>query len=67
MLFRAGGSGDYYRFVLNCNGQERLERVRGGVTYPLLGWLASNDVPRMARRRRSSWASGRWARKCGCS
>jgi hypothetical protein len=45
MLFRAAGSGDYYRFVLNCNGQERLERVRGGVAYPLLGWLSSNAVP----------------------
>jgi hypothetical protein len=44
MLFRSGGSGDYYRFVLNCHGQERLERVRGGVIYPLLGWLSSNDV-----------------------
>jgi hypothetical protein len=48
MLFRASGSGDYYRFVLNCNGQERVERVRGGVTYPLLNWLASNNVPRGA-------------------
>lgn len=48
MLFRAGGSGDFYRFALNCNGQERLERVRGGVTYPLLSWLASSDIPRMA-------------------
>ena len=45
MLFRAASSADYYRFTLTCNGQERLERVRGGVTYPLIGWLSSNDVP----------------------
>jgi hypothetical protein len=44
MLFRGSGSGDYYRFVINCNGQERLERVRGGVAYPLLDWLSSNDA-----------------------
>ncbi len=45
MLFRASSSADFYRFVLTCNGQERLERVRGGVTYPLVNWLAGNDVP----------------------
>jgi hypothetical protein len=45
MLLRAASSADYYRFTLTCNGQERLERVRGGVTYPLIGWLLSNDVP----------------------
>jgi len=45
MLFRAASSGDYYRFALTCSGQERLERVRGGVTYPLIGWQLGNDVP----------------------
>jgi len=45
MLFRAGDSADYYRFALTCNGQERLDRVRAGVTYPLVNWLSSNDVP----------------------
>jgi hypothetical protein len=61
MLFRASGSGDYYRFVLNCNGQERLERVRGGVTYPLLGWLSSNDLPKgaPAQIKLGVWAVGR--------
>lgn len=48
MLFRASGGGEYYRFVINCNGQERLERVRGGVAYPLLDWLSSNDAPQGA-------------------
>jgi hypothetical protein len=61
MLFRASSSGDYYRFVLNCSGQERLERVRGGVTYPLLGWLSSNDVPvgAPAQIKLGVWAVGR--------
>jgi hypothetical protein len=61
MLFRASGSGDYYRFVLNCSGQERLERVRGGVAYPLLGWLASNDIPpgAPAQVKLGVWAVGR--------
>ena len=61
MLFRASGDGDYYRFVLNCNGQERLERVRGGVTYPLLGWLSSNDIPNgaPAQIKLGVWAVGR--------
>jgi hypothetical protein len=61
MLFRAGGSLDYYRFVLKCNGQERLERVRAGVTYPLLAWLISNDVPPRApaQVRLGVWADSR--------
>ena len=61
MLFRAGSNGNYYRFVLNCNGQERLERVRGGVIYPLLGWLSSNDVSMgaPAQIKLGVWAVGR--------
>jgi hypothetical protein len=61
MLYRAGGNGNYYRFVLNCNGQERLERVRGGVTYPLLGWLSSNDaaIGAPAQIKLGVWAVGR--------
>jgi hypothetical protein len=61
ILFRAGGSGDYYRFVLNCNGQERLERERGGVIYPLLGWLSSNDVSMgaPAQTKLGVWSVGR--------
>ena len=61
MVFRAGGSVDYYRFALTCNGQERLERVRAGVAYPLLSWLSSNDVPPAApaQVRLGVWADGR--------
>jgi hypothetical protein len=61
MLFRATSSADYYRFVLTCNGQERLERVRGGVAYPLVAWLASNAVPMAApaQIKLGVWAVGR--------
>jgi hypothetical protein len=45
MIFRATSRNDYYRFVVNCNGQARLERLRGGETYPLLDWLSSGDAP----------------------
>ena len=45
MIFRAASRNDYYRFVINCNGQARLERLRGGETYPLLDWLSSGDAP----------------------
>ena len=45
MVFRASSNADFYRFVVNCNGQIRLERVRGGVSYPLLDWLSSGDAP----------------------
>ena len=61
MLFRASGSRDYYRFVLNCSGQERLERLSKGITYPLLGWLSSNDVSlgAPAQIKLGVWAVGR--------
>jgi hypothetical protein len=61
MLFRAASSMDYYRFVLTCNSQERLERVRAGVTYPLLAWLSSNDIPlgAPAQVKLGVWADGR--------
>ena len=61
MLFRASTSADYYRFVLNCSGQERLERISGGVTYPLLDWLASNAAPvgAPAQIKLGVWAVGR--------
>lgn len=60
LLFRAAGSGDYYRFVLNCSGQERLERVRGGVAYSVHDWLSSNDIPSgaPAQVELSVWAVG---------
>jgi hypothetical protein len=61
MLFRASGSRDLYRFTINCSGQLRLERMRGGETYPLLDWLSSGDAPTgaPAQVKLGIWAVGR--------
>lgn len=45
IIFRLRGEGDYYRYILTCQGQSRLERVRGGKVIPLQEWLTSGDVP----------------------
>lgn len=45
LLFRAASAGDYYRYILNCQGQARLERARGGQVLPLNEWQTSGDVP----------------------
>jgi hypothetical protein len=45
MLARVSSSNDYYRYAVNCNGQVRAERVRGGQPYPLQDWLLSGDAP----------------------
>jgi hypothetical protein len=61
MLLRAASMQDYYRFVINCNGQTRLERVRAGVNYPLSEWMSSSDIPRggPAQVKMGIWMSGR--------
>jgi hypothetical protein len=60
MLFRASGSAEYYRFVINCSGQLRVERLRAGETYPLLDWLSSGDAPSgaPAQVKLGVWAAG---------
>ena len=35
LIFRQAGSASYYRWVLTCDGQERLEQVQNGVLTPL--------------------------------
>ncbi len=45
LLLRVLSNGDYYRYVINCSGQVRLERVRSGQPYPLQDWLLSGDAP----------------------
>lgn len=44
MVFRTQPGENYYRLALNCNGQVRLERGRGGSVSPLTEWLSSGDV-----------------------
>lgn len=45
MLFRAGSEAYAYRYVLTCDGRMRIDRLRGGETYPLSKWELSGDVP----------------------
>jgi hypothetical protein len=60
MVFRAASEAFGYRFLLNCNGQARVERVRDSVTLPLQAWLPSGDAPPGApgQVRMGIWASG---------
>ncbi len=61
MVLRATPGGNYYRFTINCSGQERLESVRSGETYPLIDWLSSGDAPSgaPAQVKLGVWAVGR--------
>ena len=45
MVFRAAPGDNFYRFVVSCNGQTRLERSISGSRLPLLDWLSSGDAP----------------------
>lgn len=45
LLFRLASAGDYYRYILNCQGQVRLERAQGGQIVPLNEWQISGEVP----------------------
>jgi hypothetical protein len=48
MFFRTATEAYTYRYTLTCDGQMRVERVRGGETYPLSDWETSGDLPRGA-------------------
>jgi hypothetical protein len=60
MAFRAAPGGNYYRYVINCNGQVRLERGNSGVTYPIQDWQPSGDatIGAPAQVRIGVWAAG---------
>ncbi len=60
LLVRAVSNVDYYRFLFNCNGQVRAERVRSGQVVPLQDWIYSGDVPLGApgEVKVSVWAAG---------
>lgn len=45
LFFRAAGSFDNYRLVINCSGKVRLERMVSGKPVPLHDWEASGQVP----------------------
>ncbi len=60
LYFRAATEAYTYRFTLTCDGQMRVERVRGGETYPLSNWDTSGDLPRGApgQVKLGVWAAG---------
>ncbi len=45
MVFRAALGNNYYRFVVSCDGQTRLERMVSDSLLPLNPWLTSSDAP----------------------
>jgi len=60
LVVRAADGSNYYRFVLICNGQVRLDRVRGGDLAYLQPPVPSGDVPpgAPAEVRLGVWAYG---------
>jgi hypothetical protein len=45
ILLRANSYQDYYRYSIGCNGNIRVDRVKGGLTVPLYNWTLSGQVP----------------------
>lgn len=45
VLFRVLSEGDFYRLVINCSGQMRVERVANGSASVVLDWIVSDQIP----------------------
>lgn len=45
LLLRAADGKNLYRFLVNCSGQVRLERVKNNQVIPLQDWMPSGQVP----------------------
>ncbi len=45
VLLRAASPADFYRFSLSCDGQFRLDRIRGGTASSPVAWTFSSAVP----------------------
>jgi hypothetical protein len=45
LLLRAASADDYYRFLINCNGELRLERIMDGRSLPVQDWVPSGMIP----------------------
>lgn len=60
VLFRVNSPLDYYRLIINCSGELRLESVRNGVFTVLQDWVVSSQVPPGSPLdiRVGLWASG---------
>jgi hypothetical protein len=48
VIYRAAPGDNFYRFVVRCNGQVRMERSLSGSRQPLHDWLSSGDAPSAA-------------------
>jgi hypothetical protein len=60
LLLRASTAQDFYRLLLNCRGQLRLDRVKEARSLVLQDWLPSGQVPpgAMLPVRLGVWAMG---------
>ncbi len=59
ILIRSLSEWDYYRFLINCQGEARSERIRNGQTIPLQDWTPANIVAGAAVDNTIEiWASG---------
>lgn len=60
LVLRAASPSDFYRFSLSCDGQLRVDLIRGGTASSPLSWTASAGVPRNSpgNVRIGVWADG---------
>jgi hypothetical protein len=57
LLLRAHSTQDFYRLLINCNGQVRLERIKESKSLPLQDWVPNGLPPGgMVRTRLGIWA-----------
>ena len=58
LLLRASSPIDYYRLMVNCNGQVRMERLKNGKVVLLQDWITSGQIfpGGMIRLRLGVWA-----------
>ena len=66
LLLRAANEWNYYRWVVTCSGETRLERVKDGFAVLLQDWLYSAQIPQ-GPEAICAWASGCTAIKCASS
>lgn len=59
VLIRAGSDWDYYRFLVNCAGYAKAERIRNSQTLPLQDWTSTTMIPGApVTNRLEIWANG---------
>lgn len=56
LLLRASPAPDFYRWILTCDGQMRLERVKNGTASLVQGWMARSGPPQITQV--SVWIAG---------